>query len=277
MPMVRRMIKMPLPRFILPLLLALALPAAGIAQTQAEAFTGSLLPGWRLDDGHYMAALRLDLAPEWKTYWRAPGEAGIPPMFDWTGSVNVGAVAFHWPSPLVITQNGLQSIAYHDQLILPIEITPKDRNAPVNVTLHVQLGVCKAICLPATLDLTASLGGTGDPDPVIEAALRKGPISGDAVGLTKITCDLTPIADGMHLQANLTLPEFGAPETVVIETTDPSVWVATATAARKGGTLTAATDLVPAKGVPFALDRAGVTVTVIGQGRSVEIKGCPAP
>ena len=46
---------------------------------------------------------------------------------------------------------------------------------------------------------------------------------------------------------------------------------------RDGGLLLAATDLVATQGAPFALDRSGVTVTVIGQGRSVEIKGCPAP
>ena len=275
--MVLPMIKTPLPRQILTLMLALASPAAAVAQTQANAVTGSILPGWRMNNGHYMAALRLDLAPGWKTYWRAPGEAGIPPQFDWAGSVNMGSVAFHWPSPSIIRVSGLQSIAYHDQLILPVEITPTDTNAPVTASLHMQLGVCKEICLPATLDLTAPLGASSEPDPLIEAALAKGPISGDAAGLTKITCDLAPISDGMRLQANLTMPAFDAAETVIFEVADPKVWVATATSERKGGALTATADLVPPDGVPFALDRTGVTVTVIGQGRSVEIKGCPAP
>ena len=275
MPMVWRMIKTLLPRLVV--LLTLLWPTLGSAQSLDDAVKGSLLPGWRLNNGHYMAALRLDLAPEWKTYWRAPGDAGIPPQFDWTGSVNLGSVVYHWPSPLVITTNGLRSIAYHDQLILPVEITPADGNAPVSLGLQLQLGVCKDICLPVMLDLSAPLDGASEPDPLIEAALRMGPISGDAAGLEQITCDLSPIADGMHLQAHLTLPTFGTPETVVFETNDPTVWVATATAQRKGGTLMAETDLVPPKGAPFALDRAAVTVTVIGQGRSVEIKGCPAP
>ena len=274
--MVRRMTQTSLLCRLAPLLLAILLPDAGIAQSQSDAVTGHLLPGWRLDNGHYMAALQLDMAPGWKTYWRAPGEAGIPPQFNWQGSTNLGAVAYHWPSPVVIKLNGLQSIAYHDQLVLPIEVTAADGNAPVTAALHLQIGVCKDICLPASLDFSVVLGGN-EPDPLIIAALNHGPVTGDAAGLSSIVCTLTPISDGMHLQANLTLPPFGTPETVVFETSDPTVWVATATEERKGAVLSAGADLVPPKGAPFVLDRSHVTVTVIGQGRSVEIKGCPAP
>ena len=62
-----------------------------------EVVSASVLTGWRMENGHHMAALRITLAPGWKTYWRAPGEAGIPPRFDWTGSDNLSAVTVHWP------------------------------------------------------------------------------------------------------------------------------------------------------------------------------------
>ena len=70
--------------------------------------------GWQMQNGHHMAGLSLQLAPDWKTYWRAPGEAGIPPLFDWSGSTNVQSVRVHWPSPVVFHLNGMQTIGYHD-------------------------------------------------------------------------------------------------------------------------------------------------------------------
>ena len=255
----------------------LALPSALSAQvpTQADILSARMLPGWQLPGGHFMAGLDVTLAPHWKTYWRAPGETGIPPSFDWTGSQNVAAVKVHWPSPQVITLNGMQSIGYHDAMLLPLEVTPKDPAKPVALHLKMQLGICKDICMPAALSLQETLGGV--PDPRITQALHDGPITPQAAGLETITCQIAPIDDGLHVTATLTLPQQGTPETVVLESGDKTVWVAEATTSRAGPILTAATDFVPAKGEPFALQRGQVTVTVIGQTHSVEITGCPAP
>jgi DsbC/DsbD-like thiol-disulfide interchange protein len=265
------------PPMIRTLTLLLALTGPALAQTQDDVVSASLLSGWRMTDGHYMAALNLELAPHWKTYWRAPGEAGIPPTFDWSGSSNVKSVALHWPSPRVITLNGLQSIGYLDVLTLPVEVTPLDAGKPVNLVLDMQLGVCKDICMPAKLRLTGALPDTATRDPLIEAALRARPRTAAEAGLAAIHCELAPIDDGLHITARIGLPRQGAAETVVFETADASVWVATASASRAGTELTAATDLVPSAGAPFALDRSGVTVTILAQDHAVEIKGCPAP
>jgi hypothetical protein len=62
----------------------------------------------------------------------------------------------------------------------------------------------------------------------------------------------------------------------VFETADASVWVGEAVSSRVAGQLTSAADLVAGNGAPFALDRSGVMVTVLGDGGSVEILGCPA-
>ena len=247
------------------------------AQSQDEVLDATLLPGWQMKGGHRMAALHLTLAPQWKTYWRAPGAAGLPPQFNWTGSQNLRAVALHWPGPEVFVLNGLQSIGYHDQLVLPLEITAIDPAQPVTLRLRMDLGICKDICLPATLTLSAILEGPGEADPLITAALQAAPLSGAEAGLAAMACDVQPIADGLRIAARITLPRQGNPETVVFETADTSVWVDAATSHRDGTVLSAATDLVAAQGLPFALDRSGVTVTVIGQGRAVQIKGCPAP
>jgi len=252
------------------------LTSPALAETQDEVVSARLLPGWRLDMGNYMAALQLDLAPEWKTYWRAPGEAGIPPVFDWSGSQNVKAVRFHWPSPEVIVLNGMTSIGYHDALTLPFDVEPLDESQPVKVVLKMDLGVCKDICMPASLQFKGILGGS-QLDPQIMAALQDRPRTAKEAGLTAIGCELAPIDDGLRITARIGLPDQGGAETVVFETADSAVWVAEAQASRQGGVLTAATDLVPPGGIPFALDRSGVTVTVLAQGKAVEIKGCPAP
>ena len=152
-----------------------------------------------------------------------------------------------------------------------------DPAQPVDLRLRMELGICKDICMPATLTLQASLSGAGQDNRLIADALANGPLSGAQAGLKAIDCDIQPIDDGLHIAARISLPQQGDPETVVFETADKTVWVDQATSQRDGAVLVAATDLVATQGEPFVLDRSGVTVTVIGQGRSVEIKGCPAP
>jgi DsbC/DsbD-like thiol-disulfide interchange protein len=248
-----------------------------LAQSQDDILQTSLLPGWQMDNGHRMAALNLTLAPHWKTYWRAPGETGIPPQFDWSGSRNLKSVALHWPSPEVITWGGIQSIGYLHQLVLPVEIVAIDPAKPVELRLQMALGVCKDICMPATFSLTETLDGPGAPDSQIRNALDNRPSTAAEAGLTDITCKVSPNDDGLRIAASIAVPKQGEPETVVFETADATVWVAQSTALRDRQILHAQTDLVPQSGAPFALDRSGVTVTIIGQGHSVEIKGCPAP
>lgn len=257
------------------LLALLATPA--LAQSQDDILSAALLPGWQMAGGQRMAALHLALAPDWKTYWRAPGEAGIPPQFDWSGSRNVKSVTLHWPSPQVMTLDGMQSIGYLHDLVLPLEIVALDPAQPVEVRLQMALGVCKDICVPAAFALTGVLQGPGAGDARIAAALDNQPRTGAEAGLTDIGCAVTPNPDGLRLAARIGLPRQGAGETVVFETADKTVWVAQASSSRQGNSLTAEVDLVPPSGAPFALDRSGVTVTVIAQGHSVEIKGCPAP
>jgi hypothetical protein len=66
-------------------------------------------------------------------------------------------------------------------------------------------------------------------------------------------------------------------ETVVFEPADRSVWVAEAITSRQGSTLTSVTEMVASSGAPFALDRSGLRLTVLGGARAVQIDGCPAP
>lgn len=266
--------------FLAALLLGLvAITDASRAQAQQTDVirAASILPGWRSESGTRMAAFSLTLASGWKTYWRAPGDSGIPPRFDWSGSRNVASVQIHWPRPEIFAVNGMQQIGYHDQLVLPIEITPRDPALPVHLKAQIALGVCKDICVPASLSLSAALAGAGAPDKAIHTALKARPQSAAEAGLVSIACDVAPIADGLALRARIGLPDQGGPEMVVFETADATVWVAPSTTSRDGSVLTARSEMVATTGAPFALDRSGVIVTVLGRTRAVEIRGCPVP
>ena len=264
-------------RMIKALLLALTFASPALATQQDEVISADLLQGWQMQNGHHMAAIAFGLAPEWKTYWRSPGDAGIPPVFNWSGSQNVKSVRVLWPSPVVFHTNGMQTIGYHDAVVLPIEVVAVDASKPMRLQAEVDLGVCKDICMPAVVEISGDLTNPGQPDPRIRAALRDLPVAGKAAGLGKIACKVSPIDDGLRLTAEIALGQQGEGETVVFEAGDPAIWVSEAQSARKGGMLTAAADFVASGGAPFALDRGGVTVTVLHQGGSVEIAGCPAP
>ena len=143
----------------------------------------SILPGWRTDRGTHVAALRVVLAPGWKTYWRAPGESGIPPRFDWQGSRNLGRVEFHWPTPEVFEQNGMRTVGYKHELILPIELTPDRPGQDITLRAEVELGVCQDICMPLTVRVAADLPPDAAPDPRIRAALDARPFTAAQAGL----------------------------------------------------------------------------------------------
>ena len=51
--------------------------------------------------GEWLAGIEIALDPGFKTYWRNPGESGLPPRFDWSGSENVKSVDIRWPAPRV--------------------------------------------------------------------------------------------------------------------------------------------------------------------------------
>ena len=233
-----------------------------------------ILPGWRTSSGTHMTALRVVLEPGWKTYWRAPGEAGIPARFDWGGSKNISAVQFHWPTPDVYYQNSMRSVGYEGELILPIEITPRRVGAAIAMRADVEFGVCQDICIPVSIRLAADLNGPGASDNRIKAAIKAGPLSARAAGMSAIACQIDPIADGLRLTAQITMPALGRTEIAVVELPDQSIWISEAAVMRQGKTLTAVAEMVPANNRPFSLNRSQVRITVIGGGRAVDIQGC---
>lgn len=257
--------------------LALAAITPAKATTPADLVSVSVLPGWQTDTGTRIAAIRFDLAPGWKTYWRSPGDTGIPPLFNWSGSKNLASVRLHWPRPHVFAVNGMQSIGYKNELVLPIELTPIDPSQPIVLNAEIDMGICSDICVPAAVSFRADLGQSGASDPVIARALADRPSTASEAGLDRIGCEIEPIEDGVRITATLRLPPTGGPETVVFEPRAGAVWVSEAEVRREGRVLMASADMVPENGAPFALNRSALTVTVLGSDNAVEIVGCPAP
>lgn len=255
----------------------LCTPALAQSTARVDNLDATLHSGWQTDSGGHMAGLQLSLAPGWKTYWRSPGEAGIPPLFNWSGSENVKSVRVHWPRPVVFLTNGMQSIGYHDNVTLPLEVTAIDPGKPVVLRAHVELGICRDICLPATLALSSTLTAPGAGSADIKTALAARPSTASTAGLASVACTIDPIADGMKITAVMLMPALGAVETVAFESGQPDIWVAEAITTRTAGTLTSVTEMVAAEGTPFALDRSQITLTVIANDNAIEIRGCPAP
>jgi DsbC/DsbD-like thiol-disulfide interchange protein len=252
-------------------------PAQAQVPETSQIVQGGVRPGWRQPDGRHMAALQLTLATNWKTYWRAPGDGGIPPRFDWTGSENISDVALHWPRPVVFDQSGLRSIGYADQLVLPMEFTLTDPTAPARLQARVEIGVCETVCVPVTLQLQAILRPDGGDDRAIRAALADQPRPAAALGLHAASCAIEPISDGMRVTADLGLPSLGPAEVVVFELPDSTIWISESRSERQGARLVAASDMVPPTGALFALDRSDLRITVLGQGKAAEMWGCLAP
>lgn len=254
--------------------LTLALPLR--AQSLSDILSVELLPGWRTEAGTHMAAIKLKLSAGWKTYWRTPGDAGIPPEFDWRGSDNVKGLRIHWPTPQVFDFNGMQTIGYDRELVLPVEVWPMADGQPVRLETSVDLGVCREICVPANVQLGAVLAASGAADPSIRAALKAQPATARSAGLKSHRCAVEPARRGVRLRAELDMPRLGPDEVVVVETNDPQVWVTEAKVQRNGNRLTAEAELISSTRRPFALDRSGLTITVLAGGRAVEVSGCPS-
>lgn len=233
-----------------------------------------ILDGGVTKDGAHIAGIRLTMAPGWKTYWRSPGDAGIPPVFSWKGSRNLDAAAVNWPTPKMFDQSGMRSIGYTDSVILPVELTPQNDGEAIRLRGSVDLGVCKHVCVPERLKFDAVLDPAAPRNPAIAAAMAARPYSEREAGVQAARCALSPTEDGLRIEVRITMPSTGGEEATVIEPGNPKIWASQPETRRSDGVLIASSDLVHADGAPIALDRSKVRVTVLGQSHAVDIQGC---
>src|SRR3954466_8286662 len=124
-----------------------------------------LLAGSR-SGGVLLGGIAFQLEPGWKTYWRNPGDSGVPPRFDFSKSDNVEAVTVLWPAPMKFDDGaGGFSLGYKKQVVLPLRIVAKNNDRPVTLRAQISYAVCEKICIPveAASELTfASVASTED-------------------------------------------------------------------------------------------------------------------
>jgi DsbC/DsbD-like thiol-disulfide interchange protein len=122
------------------------------------------------------AGVEMRMQPGWKTYWRYPGDSGVPPVFDFGGSENVKTVTVLWPAPERFSDGSGNSIGYKDMVVLPLRIVPKDDRKPVTLRLKLDYAVCETLCVPAkgAVELQLS-GGDGASNEILNSAEARVP------------------------------------------------------------------------------------------------------
>jgi DsbC/DsbD-like thiol-disulfide interchange protein len=148
-----------------------ASPWTELHASRARLVAGPAKPALRL------AGVEIVMDDGWKTYWRTPGDAGVPPQLDWSGSENAGDIKVSYPAPMRMAEAGGQVIGYKHGVLFPIEVRPQDASKPVVLKLALEFGVCREICVPATANLELSLppAGKGPGSDAIAAAIAKVP------------------------------------------------------------------------------------------------------
>src|SRR5438309_2839895 len=185
---------------IVPMRIALGFAATLLASSLALGARAEDASPWQRD-GHsavrllagsrsgavLLGGIAFQLEPGWKTYWRTPGDSGVPPRFDFSKSENIEAVTILWPAPTKFDDGaGGHSVGYHNQIVLPLRIVAKNPDKPVTLRADINYAVCEKLCIPveakaelaftsvastedsalfAALDAVPKPATIGDPNP----------------------------------------------------------------------------------------------------------------
>ena len=133
------------------------------------------------------AGIEMKLLSGWHTYWRYPGDSGVPPRFDFAGSGNLKNAKVLYPAPQLHSDEAGQTIGYEGSVVFPVEVTPKDPGKPVELKLKIDYAVCEKLCVPAEGSASLTLSpGASTQDAAVRAAFARVPQRVDAAasGLT---------------------------------------------------------------------------------------------
>jgi DsbC/DsbD-like thiol-disulfide interchange protein len=237
---------------IVPMRAALGFAAAVFATSPAiEARAQDTSPWQR--DGHsavrllagsrsgavLLGGIAFQLQPGWKTYWRTPGDSGVPPRFDFSKSENIEAVTVLWPAPLKFDDGaGGHSLGYHDQIVLPLRIVAKSTDKPVTLRADINYAVCEKLCIPveasvelpftsvastedsalfAALDTVPKPASVGDPNPL---SIRDVKRDGKSTVLVDV---VSPDDRVVNLFVEGPTPDWGLPVPKLLEHSPPGV------------------------------------------------------
>jgi DsbC/DsbD-like thiol-disulfide interchange protein len=186
-----------------------------------------------------LGGIAFQLQPGWKTYWRTPGDSGVPPRFDFSKSDNVEAVTILWPAPKKFDDGaGGVSLGYHDQILLPLRIVAKNVDKPVTLRAAINYAVCEKLCIPveantelafnsvastedsalfAALDTVPKPANVGDPNPLTIRDVKR-------EGKSEVVVDVvTPDDRPLNLFVEGPTPDWGLPVPKLVEHSPPGV------------------------------------------------------
>ena len=197
-----------------------AFAAATLWQEIAPGVKARLISTDTVVDGMSLAGLELDMPQNTNTYWRIPGETGIPTEFDFVASSGLANPTVHWPYPEIDRSRGYLDYAYYGPVVLPIEFEAGEGGAVLDV--GITLGVCSDICVPATAKLTLPLS-FGKPDAAqsirLDQAMAQTPILWDQPGQPFGTVEA-----GFDGSLHLLSPDPSIdPASVIADGGDPSI------------------------------------------------------
>lgn len=250
--------------------------ASGPWQTGEAVHARLLSPVQATGDGLTVPlAVELRLEPGWKTYWRSPGDAGLPPRLSNAGSENLQDLSIAWPAPQRFTLQGLETFGYDGNLILPLAARVELPGAPLKVQAVLDVLACKDVCIPQTLPLSLRLpDGAAEPDDDVARAIAAfatrvpGPNGSQGLqvlaasmggGMTRPTLDL----EVQRLDGPFTAPD------AFVETDPPLTFTAPDVTVRDGGRR-AHLRLRFNEPNPPQLTGHPVTITLVDAGQAVE-------
>jgi DsbC/DsbD-like thiol-disulfide interchange protein len=186
-----------------------------------------------------LGGVAFQLQPGWKTYWRTPGDSGVPPRFDFSKSENVEAVTVLWPAPTKFDDGaGGHSMGYHDGIVLPLRIVAKNADKPVTLRADINYAVCEKLCIPveanaalsftsvastedsalfAALDTVPKPANIGDPTPLTIRDVKR---DGKSTVLVDV---VTPDAREVSLFVEGPTPDWALPVPKLLDHGPPGV------------------------------------------------------
>lgn len=148
-------------------------PVKEVREVRFDHSTVRLLDGGWMGEDARLAGIEIDLKKGWKTYWKVPGDSGLPPSFDFSGSTNVKDIKVLWPTPKRYKDPELgETIGYKDHVIFPVRIVPADPEKPVTLSVQLSYALCSDICIPAQAQLVRQLLPEPDSDDAPFARVR---------------------------------------------------------------------------------------------------------
>jgi len=154
------------------------------------------------------AGIEFRLDPGWKTYWRYPGDSGVPPVFDFSASENLKSVAVLWPAPHRFSDGSGHSIGYERSAIFPLQVVPQNPARPVTLRLKLGYAVCEKLCVPA--------------EAQAELAITKGATAHDlALGVAEARVPKPASPDGPITIAAVAHDRTATPRRVLVDVAAP--------------------------------------------------------